>query len=126
MKLEQEQAKLLCNALRRARNGKDPLIELESACVNLGATRFGEVGEVVAYDATIHDDLDGGILPDDPVKIMLSGLMFPDGATVRAEVRAYVEFADHWMSRAFLEAAELKGLPTIDQPLGTSRPQPKT
>jgi len=112
--------KELCNALRRARNGKDPMVELESACVNLGATRFGEVGEVVAYDATIHDDLDGGILPDDPVKIMLSGLMFPDGTTVKAEVRAHVEFADHWISRAFLEAEELKGLPTIDNPLGST------
>jgi hypothetical protein len=59
--------------------------------VNLGASRFGEIGEVVTYDATIHNDLDGGLLPEDPVTIVRPGLKFPNGATVKADVRLIPE-----------------------------------
>lgn len=87
VELNSDQAKQLSLALLRARKGKDALTELESACVNLGASRFGEIGQVVTYDATIHNDLEGGLLPDDSVTIVKSGIKFPNGATVKADVR---------------------------------------
>lgn len=85
--LSPDQAKQLGLAIIRARKGKDALTELESAYVNLGATRFGEVGNSVSYDATIHNDLDGGLLPGDPVTIVRTGLRFGDAGVVKADVR---------------------------------------
>lgn len=87
--LSPEQAKHLILALMRARKGKEPLIELESAFVNLGGFRFGEVGETVTYEPTIHNDLEGGLLPGDSVIITQSGLRH-DACTsnlVKADVR---------------------------------------
>ncbi len=86
--LSPKQAKHLGVAVLRARKGKDPLAELESAYVNLGGERYGCEGETVTYDATIHNDMDGGLLPGDPVTIIRSGIRCGDSGIVKADVRA--------------------------------------
>jgi len=85
--LRPDQAKHLGIALMRARKGKDPLVELESAAINLGGVRFGEVGETTSYDATIHNDLDGGLLPGDPVVVVRPGLRYGGANLVKVDVR---------------------------------------
>jgi len=84
--LSREQAKLLGIAIMRARKGKDALAELESAFVNLGVARFGREGERVAYDAIIHNDLDGGLLPGDEVLVKRSGFRLGKTVLVKADV----------------------------------------
>lgn len=81
-----DQAKALCLAIMRARKGKDALIELESAAVNLGGVRFGSEGESASFDAIIHNDLEGGLLPGDPVTIARPGIRFNENRIVKADV----------------------------------------
>ena len=84
--LTPDQAKMLCLAIMRARKGKDALIELESATVNLGGVRFGSEGEPAIFDATLHNDLNGGLLPGDPVTIVRPGILLDDNRLVKADV----------------------------------------
>lgn len=83
------QAKHLGIALIRARKGKDALLELESAYVNLGGEKFGKEGESVEYDATIHNDVDGGLIPGDPVIIIRPGIRCGASGIVKADVKQF-------------------------------------
>jgi hypothetical protein len=84
--LTPDQARTLCIAIMRARKGKDALVELESAAVNLGGVLFGSEGEPAIFDATVHNDLNGGLLPDDPVTIVRPGILLDDNRLVKADV----------------------------------------
>lgn len=84
--LSPDQAKTLCLAIMRARKGKDALLELESAAINLGGVRFGSEGEADVFDATQHNDVNGGLLPGDPVTIARPGIRFGDNRIVKADV----------------------------------------
>ena len=81
-----DQARQLVLAVRRARKGKDALIELESACANLGAEDLGSAGDHVEYDPAVHKDLKGGLLPGDEVTISRKGFRFSDDELVKADV----------------------------------------
>lgn len=80
------QAKHLGIAVIRARKGKDALLELESAYVNLGGERFGEIGAIVAFDATIHRDVKGLLYPGEQALVTRSGIRCGDAGIVKAEV----------------------------------------
>lgn len=86
--LTPQQAKHLGVAVLRARKGKDALLELESAYVNLGGVKFGKEGESVAYDAIVHNDVDGGLIPGDQVTIVRPGIRCGDSGIVKADVKS--------------------------------------
>lgn len=89
--LSSEAASILGLALRKARKGKDAITELESALVNIGVERFGEVGVTTTYAPLLHDDIEGGLIPGDQVKVTASGFRFNGKIIVKAPVRE----ADH-------------------------------
>lgn len=84
--LSPESAAILGLALRKSRKGKDALIELESALVNIGVERFGEIGTTVTYDPLQHDDTDGGLIPGDAVILTASGFRYSGKVIVKASV----------------------------------------
>lgn len=85
--LSTEAAGILGLALRKARKGRDAIVELESALFNIGVERIGEVSQTVEYDPIIHEDGEGGLIPGDMVEILGHGYCYASKVIVKSPVR---------------------------------------
>jgi hypothetical protein len=82
-----DEAKLLVIAIRRIRDGTDPIMMLEATAANLGMTSVGVVGEIISFDPIRHQDLIGGVRPGEDVALVQKGWMVGSQVIDRAQVR---------------------------------------
>ncbi len=57
---------------------------------NLGLVPFEHAGTRVKYDPLRHEDIKGGLIPGDSVKVLKSGWTFHDGVAIRAKVQGTI------------------------------------
>ncbi len=82
-----DEAKLLVLAMRRIRDGTDPIMMLEATAANLGMTSVGVVGEIISFDPIRHQDLIGGVRPGQDVALVQKGWMVGRQVIERAQVK---------------------------------------
>jgi hypothetical protein len=79
-------ARYIALAFEKIDQGFPPKDILSVTARHLGLTTIGKRDEVVPYDPLKHDDTEGGLVPDDLVLILETGLAFNNDAVLRAKV----------------------------------------
>ena len=81
-------AKMLAIAVEKANDGFPAKDVLSCLCFNLGLIRFGNrLDEQIIYSPIEHEDIEGGILPGEPVVAVAAGWMYQERVLIRAKVR---------------------------------------
>jgi hypothetical protein len=75
-------AGLVASAIEKASTGGSADAVLEALALNLGLIQVGTPGEKVAFNPEIHEDVLGGLLPNDPVVVRTTGWSL-DGKLIR-------------------------------------------
>ena len=92
-RLLQEQGKIstqgalqLALGLRAMETDASARDTLWSAAFNLGIREMGKVGTIERFDPFLHEDIKGGVLRSDNVKIVRSGWCFNESVLLRTQV----------------------------------------
>jgi hypothetical protein len=64
-----------------------PLAQLETLGYNLGLRTIAEIGKQITYSPSVHEDIEGGLLPGNEVVVVACGWTFQGKPIVRARVR---------------------------------------
>jgi hypothetical protein len=81
-------AKMLAIAVENANRGFPAKEILSCLCFNLGLIRFGnQIDKQIVYNPIEHEDIEGGILPGEPVVVLEPGWMYKTDVLIRAKVR---------------------------------------
>jgi len=86
-----EAARHFAVAFEKAASGFSAKDILSMTAQNLGMIEVGLVGEQVAYDPLLHEDIEGGLLPKDIVRVEEQGWAYDGETFVRAKVRKVEE-----------------------------------
>src|SRR5205085_193934 len=82
-----EGARHVALALDKATQGFAASELLSVTARNVGLTPIGMDGEMLSYDPLRHEDLEGGLLPGDPVRIERIGWAYGRDVVLRAKVK---------------------------------------
>jgi len=80
-------AKHLAITISKIRGETDPILALEATAFNLGMRGIQKVGETIAFDPSIHEDVIGGALRGDTVTVFQTGWCLGDQLIERAKVQ---------------------------------------
>jgi hypothetical protein len=81
-------ARLITSSMEKAAAGTPAGSLLEALALNVGMTRLATPGEQTAFDPNVHEDLSGGLLPNDAVVVRTSGWALNGKPIQRAGVAA--------------------------------------
>ncbi len=79
-------ARYIALAFEKANEGFPVKDILSVTARYMGLTPIGKSGDTVSYDPLQHEDVDGGLIPGERVKILESGWAFNEEAVMRAKV----------------------------------------
>lgn len=86
-KISPEAIPALTIALENAADGFGALEVVEVLAANLGLQSVGTIGEQVEYEPSFHADVEGGLLPGDPVTLIGRGWKYQQKTVVKAPVK---------------------------------------
>lgn len=71
----------------KIQKGFNAALVFEVTAINLGFSKFGEVGSKVKYNPLFHEDTVSGMLPGDNAVIITQGWIYDSECYVRAKVK---------------------------------------